>query len=202
MSGGWPGVVETKMNHSLAFTWGSTPEERQMAFPCDSYLSASDNTCFRALDIAAPAHVLFRWLCQLKVAPYSYDWIDNFGRRSPRQLTPGTEKLARGQTVMSIFELVEFENYKHLTMILDSPRATSIFGRIALSYVVLPTSDRSCRLVAKMRVRYPRKPPWTLMRWLLPWGDLLMMRKQFLTLKRLAESQAVSSISPDSKDQH
>ncbi len=93
---------------------------------------------------------------------------------------------------MTIFELVEFENDRHLTVVLDVPRAASVFGRVALSYVVVPTSDSSCRLVAKMRVRYPGKRPRSLMRWFLPWGDLLMMRKQLLTLKHLAERQFLS----------
>ena len=123
---------------------------------------------------------------------YSYDLIDNFGNRSPKELTPGVENLARGQKLMSIFELVDFERNGHLTVTMSDPRAISIFGRIALSYVVLPISDDSCRLVAKMRVRYPRRAPWSWMRWFLPWGDLLMMRKQFLTLKHLAEDGRVS----------
>ena len=93
---------------------------------------------------------------------------------------------------MTIFELVEFENDRHLTVVLDVPRAASVFGRVALSYVVVPTSDSSCRLVVKMRVRYPAKLPWSLIRWFLPWGDLLMMRKQLLTLKHLAERQFLS----------
>ena len=58
-----------------------------------------------------------------------------------------------------------------------------------MSYVVLPVSEDHCRLVAKLRVRYPERPPGSWMRWFLPWGDLLMMRKQLLTLKRLAEHQ-------------
>jgi len=177
------------VNDSLASIWGSTPEERRMTFPCDSHLSDIDGEYFRAVDVEAPANVLFRWLCQLKVAPYSYDLIDNFGRRSPRNLLPGLEKLARGQRVMDIFELVEFEENGHLTMVMDSPRATSIFGRIALSYVVLPKSNVSCRLVVKIRVLYPEKPPRSWVRWFLPWGDL-MMRKQLLTLKHLAESNS------------
>ena len=112
---------------------------------------------------------------------YSYDLIANFGRRSPRGLTPGVENLARGQKLMSIFELVDFERDRHLTVMMSDPRAISIFGRIALSYVVLPISDDSCHLVAKIRVRYPRRAPWSWMRWFLPWGDLLMMRKRFPT---------------------
>ena len=177
-----------KPDGSLASVWGSTPEERRMRYPCDRYLSGIDGEYFRATDVRAPAAVLFRWLCQLKVAPYSYDLIDNFGNRSPRELTPGVEKLELGQRVMGIFEIVDFERDNHLTVTMSDPLAISIFGRIALSYVVLPISDDSCRLVAKMRVRYPRRAPWSWMRWFLPWGDLVMMRKQLLTLKHLAET--------------
>ncbi len=114
----------------------------------------------------------------MKVAPYSYDLLDNFGRRSPRRLIPGTEDLAPGQKVMTIFKLVDFERDGHLTVMLDLPRAVSVFGRIAMSYVVSPTSDESCRFVVKILVSYPRNSPWFSARWILPWGDLLMMRKQ------------------------
>ena len=174
---------------SLALTWGSTPEEREMPFPCDALLPEADGEYFRAVDVRAPKEVLFRWLCQLKVAPYSYDLLDNFGRRSPHRLIPGVENLARGQKVMTIFEIVEFEKDRHLTVALSEPRAIALFGRVAMSYVVLPTSEGSCRLIAKMRVCYSRKAPWSWLRWFLPWGDLLMMRKQFLTLKHLAETE-------------
>ena len=165
-----------------------------MGFPCDRLLPDANGEYFRAVGVAAPAGVLFRWLCQLKVAPYSYDLVDNFGRRSPRELTPGVERLARGQKVMTIFELADFRENEHLTLTLDGPRASALFGRGALSYVVVPVSEGHCRLVAKLRVRYPGRPVGTWMRWLLPWGDLLMMRKQLLTLKHLAENQHAETV--------
>jgi hypothetical protein len=171
---------------SIVLHWGTTPAERALPFPCDSYLADADQAYFRAVDVHAPAATLFRWLCQLKAAPYSYDLLNNSGR-SPRRLIPGLEQLAPGQLVMSIFELAAFEHDRHLTLVLVKPRAVALFGEIACSYMVVPQSAGSCRLVVKLLVRYPQRGRWALMRWILPWGDLIMMRKQLLTLARLAE---------------
>lgn len=161
-----------------------------MPYPCDTLLENADDEYFRAVDVDAPAEVLFRWLCQLKVAPYSYDLLDNLGRRSPRRLTPGAGDLAKGQKVMTIFEIAAFEEDRHITVVLNNPHATKVFGRVALSYVILRTSENHCRLIAKLRIRHSRRLPLSLTRPSLAWGDLIMMRKQLLTLKYLAESES------------
>jgi hypothetical protein len=172
-----------------ARTWGTTAEERALPFACDGYLADADETLFRAVTVAAPAAILFRWLCQLRVAPYSYDWIDNFGRRSPRQLTPGLDDLQIGQRVMTIFELVDFEVPRHLTLRTAPSR---LFGRYAVTYAVLSSTERRCRLVVKLLVALPRHALAFALRRVAPLADWFMMRKQLLTLKRLAERDALA----------
>ena len=137
-------------------TWGSTAEERRAAFACDRHLPRHDDALFRAVTVAAPAALLFRWLCQLRVAPYSYDWIDNFGRRSPRQLTAGLDDLRVGQPVMRIFELVEFEPERQLTLRTTPSR---LFGQYAVTYAVREQDAGHCRLVVKLLVALPRISP-------------------------------------------
>ncbi len=194
-------MANVKMERGIAYTWGSTPEERHQPFPCDRYIDSSDEAYFRAIDVNAPPEILFRWLCQLKVGSYSYDWLDHLERMffkvqesipdrpSPKQLLPGVQNLALGQRVMGIFKLVEFEPNRHLTIVTDDERAISIFGDIAASYVIFPVTPNTCRLILKGHIRYPRNRFWSWIRWVLPWGDLIMMRQQFLRLKNLAESQ-------------
>jgi hypothetical protein len=172
---------------SLARVWGSTPVEREHPFPCDRHLPGAGDVLFRAVDVQAPPRAVFRWLCQLKAAPYSYDWIDNCGRQSPASLTPGLDVLEVGQRVMALFELVEFERDRHLTMLLRAPGPGTLLGRLAASYVVVPRGETASRLIVKLMVEYPRGPVGSAMRWILPWADLVMMRKQLLTLKGLAE---------------
>jgi len=170
----------------LGWHWGSTPEERARSFPCDAVLPdhEREDAMFRAVTVHAPAAVVFRWLCQLRVAPYSYDWLDNGGRRSPRALTPGSERLEPGQRVMGLFELASFERDRHLTLRLRKP---GIFLPLAVSYLVAPVDPAECRLIAKLVVR-SRPGLWDrLGRHVFPWLDLVMMRKQLLTLKQLAE---------------
>jgi hypothetical protein len=149
-----------------AMGWGATPAERAMQLPCDDLLPHAPTVVDRAVSVDAPPAVVFRWLCQLKVAPYSYDLIDNFGRRSPRTLTPGADDLAKGQRVITIFRLVDFERDRHVTIARGN--------WIAVTYAITPG-----RLLMRIRTRKKRR--------LLPYLDLPMARKQLLTLKRLAE---------------
>jgi hypothetical protein len=141
---------------------------------------------FRALDVDAHVSVVFRWLCQLRVAPYSYDWIDNRGRRSPQTLTPNLERLEVGQQFM-VFRLAHFENGRSITLSADH----AIFGRIAVTYRVTPRDDGAGRLVVKLLVAYRSGPIGWLMAGILPAGDLVMMRRQLLNLKALAEATPV-----------
>jgi hypothetical protein len=162
-------------------SWGTTPAERAQRFPCDTLVAGADRELFRGITIAAPPPAVFRWLCQLRAAPYSYDWIDNRGRRSPRALTPGLEHLAAGQTFMTIFTLVDFEPDRHVTV----HTTHWLFGEIGCTYLVERQGTGS-RLVVKLRLRYPRPPLRPVARAVLPAADLVMMRKQLRTLARLA----------------
>jgi hypothetical protein len=166
-------------------TWGSTAEERAASYACDARLGPDARVVFRAIDVAAPAPLVFRWLCQLRAAPYSYDWIDNLGRRSPRELTPGLDQLELGQRFI-IFDLVDVEPGRSITL----ESTTWAFGHVVLTYAVRPVADDRCRLVVKLG-QSPRAGLFArLADALLPAGDLVMMRKQLRTLKELAERDA------------
>jgi hypothetical protein len=144
---------------------------------------------FRSIDIAAPAALVFRWLCQLRSAPYSYDFIDNFPRRSARHLIDGLDELEVGQRFMSIFRLVAYEEGRSIT--LDS--STALFGRVAGTYLVAERDRYRSRLVVKLAFSAPQSWIGPIVRRLLPSGDLIMMRKQLRTLKALAERDAAES---------
>jgi hypothetical protein len=172
---------------SLAHTWGTSAEERALPYPCDASVERMDVACWRGVTVRADAATVFRWLCQLRVAPYSYDWIDNLGRRSPRSLTPGLEQLEIGQRMMTIFELVAFERDRHLT--LRTRRfAPGLWPVVAVSYVVRPIRPREQRLLAKLAIQARPGRLGRLATSLLAWGDLVMMRRQLLNLKALAEA--------------
>ena len=179
------------MGFEVARSWGTTAAERALPFPGDRTDDAARDLLWRGVDVGAPASLVFRWLCQLRVAPYSYDWIDNLGRRSPRALVPGLDELCAGQTFMRIFRLLAFEPGVAVT--LETPPGSSgarLFGIVSVTYWARSVGPERTRLLAKLRVTYPRGISGALLRALLPWGDLVMMRRQLLNLKQLAEDTA------------
>jgi hypothetical protein len=168
-----------------AIAWNVTPAERAAAYPCDELLPPPRHELWRGTDVDASVPVLFRWVCQLKVAPYSYDVLDNLGRRSPRQLTPGAEELAVGQPFL-VFEIASFERDRHITG-MARPPFTRLYGPLSVTYAVAGRGDVGSRLIVKLDVA--ARTRWQRLRSnLLAYGDLIMMRKQLLLLKELAEA--------------
>jgi hypothetical protein len=162
--------------------WGSTADERAAAYPCDARLSGGE-TLFRAVDVDAPCGLVFAWICQLRAAPYSYDWLDNVGRTSPRARDAANERLGAGHRFMMIFRLVDFRPGEHVTLEWGGIPG---LGRGAMTYAVRARPAGS-RIVVKIVYAFAA---WSPLRLILPAGDLVMMRKQLLTLKRLAENEA------------
>jgi hypothetical protein len=176
----------------IGTSWGATPVERAASLPCDE-LTPGSVRLDRAISIAAPPALVFAWLCQLRVAPYSYDLLDNTGRRSPRVRTAELTDLAVGQPfvrifgLVHIFELAAFAVDEHITL---RPRD---FGRISgvasvgNTYSVRPEGNG-----ARLHVRVVFDGPWLLGQ-ALALVNLLMMRRQLLVLKSLAERDALSA---------
>lgn len=118
-------------------------------------------------------------MTQIRVAPYSYDWLDNLGRRSPRALLDLPEPVV-GDPFTSA-------GGRRLGAILSVTPQRQLTGRVAgavMSYVLKP--DRGgTRLLLKINV--PARRLSGLFLPLLSVGDLVMARRQLLNVKRLAE---------------
>lgn len=157
--------------------WGVTAAEIKRRFPCDELIPAPGFEAWRGVTVDAPCEDVWPWVVQIRLAPYSYDCIDNLGHRSPQQLR-GLRDPVVGERFTSAFggrpagRVLATSAGEHLT--------GQIMGTV-MSYVLVPDGART-RLLLKLlaRERHPLSP-------LLSLGDLIMARRQLLNLARLAE---------------
>jgi hypothetical protein len=171
--------------------WGADASERHAPSPADPAAPDADEHWVRGIDVAAPPALLWQWICQLRSAPYSYDWIDNLGKPSPQQLTPGLDQPEVGQAVLRVFRIISFARDEHLTVALES--ASRRQPPYAMSYVVTPKGPSASRVVVHIRAGAPRGLPRRARRVVLAMlapVDLVMTRRQLRNLKALAERDA------------
>ncbi|RYB95592.1 polyketide cyclase [Nocardioides oleivorans] len=160
--------------------WGVTDEEVRRHYGCDDLVPDPTLEAWRGVSVRATPAAVWARVRQVRLAPYSYDLVDNLGRRSPRDLRevpeprvgdPFTHALGRPQG--------------RVLAVVSGRELTATITGAHLSYAVLAGAGTParCRLVLKVVARTSR--------WLAPAvsvGDLVMARKQLLTLKRLAEA--------------
>lgn len=160
--------------------WGVTDDEVARTFPCDALVPEPALEVWRGVAVHATTEQVWPWVRQLQLAPYSYDWVDNLGHRSPRDLRdlpepqPG-DAMSRLAGRLPVGRVLAVEPGEHLTV--------GVMGAV-MSYVLVPQAERT-RLLLKVVLEHDH---W----WNRPLalGDLPMARKQLLTWKALAEGAA------------
>ncbi len=172
-----------------------TEEELKYTYPADKYAEEGAMFIYRAISIKTGPAEVFPWISQLRFAPYSYDWIDNYGRKSPPYLLTDAPPLKTGDPIMRWFTLVEFRPNESITLTL--PQNPPLYLKLLFepfiksfytTYQLFPLSDNTTRLVVKTVIN-----PYhdSLRRRLVKIADALdyvMMRRQLLNFKQLAEN--------------
>jgi len=168
----------------IADRWGVTEAEVGLRYPCDELVPEPVLQAWRAVTVRARAEQVWPWVAQLRLGPYSYDWIDNLGRRSPQTLR-GLPEPVVGEPFMSVI------GGRPLGRILSVEPGRQITGVImgaVMSYVLEPVNEGpQTRLLLKIVTSRGR-----LYAPLLSVGDLIMSRRQLLNLAALAESTAAA----------
>jgi hypothetical protein len=166
----------------IADRWGVTDAEVCRHYPCDDLVENPVLQAWRGVTVRATAHRIWPWVAQIRLAPYSYDWIDNLGRPSPRKLLELPEP-SPGQRFTTAF------GGRPAGRILSVEPGVQLTGTImgaVMSYVLVPVADDSTRLLLKLAAARGRAAAP-----LLCLADLVMARKQLRTLALLAETGSV-----------
>jgi hypothetical protein len=157
--------------------WGVSEIDTLRSYPCDDFVAAPTMRAWRGVGVEAPAEAVWPWVAQVRLAPYSYDWIDNCGRRSPQHLVGPTEP-----RVGDRFTTAGGREVGRIVSVDPGRQITGTIMGAFMSYVLVSHEHDVTRLLLKIVTRTSR---WTAPGLCL--GDLIMARRQLLNLKQLAE---------------
>ena len=176
--------------------WGATDAEVASSVVGDDVVPGARVVATRAITIGAPPEAVFPWLRQMgfgRAGWYSYDWIDNLGRRSARSVLPEWQVVGAGDVIPGGgpvgFEVVVADEPTALAIRLaPSGRLTGRIG-FSLAYDLRPVGDAT-RLVSRVRALVDVPGGRFVERFGLGPGDGVMVRKQLLTLAERCRAEA------------
>jgi hypothetical protein len=173
--------------------WGATDDEVAASMPGDDLIGEPGMSATRSISLAKPPDEVFSWLAQMgtgRAGWYSYDLIDNFGRRSARELRPDWMVSEAGDTVPGgpiSFDVAELDRPHHLVLALLGRRLAGHTIDFTLAFTLAELTapgggaDAGTRLVSRARASI-RGPLGPVANPALCIGDGLMVRRQLLGL--------------------
>jgi hypothetical protein len=178
--------------------WGATSEDLARSMPGDEIVKLPIFNATRVVTVNARPEDIWPWIVQIgfsRAGWYSYDLLDNLGRRSSERIVPELQHLGIGDLVPlgpgegSGMFVKEFVLNRSMLW------WTGKDGQTTWSWGLYPTSDGATRLVTRVRAPFSWRQPVSAV-WILldEIADFPMMRKCLLGIKRRAEAQAAADV--------
>ena len=179
--------------------WGASDSEVDMVLPGDDIVRRPNMCSTRAITIHAPPSDVWPWLVQMgkgRGGLYSYDWLDiAFGildKPSSDVIMPEFQSLNTGDTIpLGCNEDTKDDFYVHLARedeaLVIGANDPFYRDRVSWAIVLLPEGRHRTRLIMRVRGDVPMDAQGIVTYALMDPASFVMLRKQMLNLRRLAE---------------
>jgi hypothetical protein len=174
--------------------WGATDEEVSRLMPGDDIVSHPTFDATRGVSIQASPEEIWPWIVQIgmrRAGWYSYDWIDNLGKPSAERIIPELQNIKAGDIIP-----MSPDGKMGLWVKDFVPNQWMLWwdktGDTTWAWGLYPAGENSTRLVTRVRMHYNWLSPSILFSLAIDVGDIVMMRKCMLGIKRRAESLSAS----------
>lgn len=169
--------------------WGATPDEISSHVIGDGLCPTATLSATRCITVAAPPDQVFPWIRQMgmgRAGWYSYDWLDNLGRKSATSILPEWQSVQSGDLIPAgpiSFVATIVEPPRHFVLEIRGIGKKSPRLHFTLAYE-LHDDPQGTRLVTRMR-SHIRLPFGRLFeKLILGPGDGFMLRRQLLTIAK------------------
>ena len=187
--------VETPMSYRSV---RATRLERTRGLPGDQLIPDPSGSLTHAITIACPRHEVWPWLAQMgagdRAGWYSYDRIDNGGRRSSERIARDLQSIAVGTVFPALpgatdsFTVVECQ--PDSSLVLGWAPAPHAAPAVTWAFVLEEVDQRRTRLIVRARgaqgYRFYGLPAW-ISRAFIRLGHFVMERRQLLGIAARAE---------------
>jgi hypothetical protein len=169
--------------------WGATAEEINSSVVGDDLCSDATVVATRSITIGAAPQEVFPWIRQMgfgRAGWYSYDWLDNLGRKSATTIHDEWQSVEAGDKIPSgptSFTATIVDAPRHFVLEIQSLGKKSPKLHFTLAYE-LRDDPQGTRLVTRMRSRINLPLGSLFEKLILGPGDGIMLRRQLLNIKK------------------
>jgi hypothetical protein len=173
----------------LHLTWGATKAEVKALLPGDELVLKPDFNATRGIPIKAGPEEIWKWIIQIgsgRAGWYSIDWMDNGGKKSTDKVLPKFQVIFEGQFIPFTPDqkngmwVKSFSENDYILWVDKKGTAT-------WTWKLIPQEDGSTRLITRLRTKYDWRSLWIIYYLIYDFGDIVMMKKCMLGIKRRAE---------------